>query len=163
MSISFNADEILEMALEIERNGIAFYRKAAADLPDPKAKDLMESLASMEEDHERTFARMKQRVAEERGSVSGFDPMDEASRYLRAMADGHVFDLRQDPGEFGADRDEESILRAAIGLEKDSIVFYLGLKDMVPAHLGRDWVETIIEEEMGHIGQLSERIRNLGT
>ena len=28
--ITFNADEILEMAQRIERNGAAFYRKAAA-------------------------------------------------------------------------------------------------------------------------------------
>jgi len=32
MGYKFNADEILEMAMQIERNGGVFYRKAAAIL-----------------------------------------------------------------------------------------------------------------------------------
>jgi len=151
MSISFNADEILEMALEIERNGVVFYREAAKTLASPEAVTLMESLATMEEDHERTFAQMKAKVAEEEGGFASFDPFGEASGYLQAMADGHVFDLHEDPGKIIPSAEEESILRVAIGLEKDSIVFYLGLKEMVSAQLGKGWVETIIEEEMGHV------------
>ena len=47
------------------------------------------------------------------------------------------------------------ILKAAIGLEKESIVFYLGMKELVPTKFGKDKIDKIIKEEMGHIRFLS--------
>ena len=47
------------------------------------------------------------------------------------------------------------ILLAAIGLEKDSIIFYLGMKELVPENLGKNRIDKIIKEEMGHIRLLS--------
>ena len=41
MSIKFNADEILEMAEQIERNGVLFYRTAAEQVSDPQQKQLL--------------------------------------------------------------------------------------------------------------------------
>ena len=38
--------------------------------------------------------------------------------------------------------------KAAILAEKDSIVFYLGMKDMVPEALGQSHLDAIIKEEM---------------
>jgi len=50
------------------------------------------------------------------------------------------------------------ILKTAIGLEKDSIVFYLGIKDLVAPDLGRGRIDEIIHQEMGHIATLSGRL-----
>ena len=50
------------------------------------------------------------------------------------------------------------ILKAAILAEKDSIVFYLGMKDLVPDKLGKDKLDEIIKEEMGHIRILSKEL-----
>ncbi|MFY9705943.1 MAG: rubrerythrin, partial [Desulfobacterales bacterium] len=55
----------------------------------------------------------------------------------------------------------EKILKAAIEAEKDSIVFYLGMKNAVPEKLGRDRIEAIIKEEMGHIRLLSRELAQL--
>jgi rubrerythrin len=52
----------------------------------------------------------------------------------------------------------KDILKAAIGAEKDSIVFYLGMKELVPAKLGKDKIDDIIKEEMSHIRLLSARL-----
>jgi rubrerythrin len=49
----------------------------------------------------------------------------------------------------------EDIIKTALGLEKDSILFYLGVKNMVPPKYGRDKVEEIIEEERKHVAQLT--------
>jgi rubrerythrin len=48
------------------------------------------------------------------------------------------------------------ILKSAIEAEKDSIVFYLGMKEGVPEKLGKGRLEAIIKEEMGHIRVLSK-------
>jgi len=158
MSFSFHAGEILEMAVEIERNGVVFYRAAAEALMDRELRVILEALAVMEEDHQKTFARMKEDLLKEHGEFLAFDPQDEGSLYLRAMVDGHVFDSRMDPVAWISGKRPKEILRMAIELEKDSIVFYLGLKDIAQAHLGQGRVEEIIREEMGHIAQLADQL-----
>jgi rubrerythrin len=53
------------------------------------------------------------------------------------------------------------ILTLAIGLEKKSVLFYLGLRDMVPPKLGGKRIEKIIEEEKSHIAALFRERRAL--
>ena len=60
---------------------------------------------------------------------STFDPDNQAALYLRAMVDGKVFDIKKDPSNVLSEvKTLEEILHIAIGLEKDSIVFYMGIK-----------------------------------
>jgi rubrerythrin len=159
MSFDFNADEIFEMAMQIERNGVRFYRLAAEGTIDPNDRQLLLELATMEQDHERTFAEMKDALATSEKLSATFDPYGEGASYLRAMANGNVFDVKADPHDFfSGQKSREDILRKAIDLEKDSIVFYLGMRDMVPPRLGRDKVEHIIREEMRHIVSLNRKL-----
>lgn len=90
------------------------------------------------------------------------DPYGEAVLYLRGMADSALFDVKADPSErLTGNETLEEILRAAIGLEKDSIVFYLGIKEMVPERLGKHRIDDIIKQEMGHIAVLSKGLASL--
>ena len=52
----------------------------------------------------------------------------------------------------------EEILKTAIGLEKDSIVFYTGIREMVSEKMGKNKVNDIINEEIGHIVDLSNQL-----
>lgn len=158
MTVPFNAGEIFEIARQIERNGARFYRQAAV-LGDGQDRQALLDLAEMEDRHERTFAAMATELspAERQGPL--YDPYGEAVQYLRAVAGGYVFDLRADPAEWlRGDRSEADVLRKAIGLEKDSIVFYLGVKRVVPEKLGKDRIDAIIGEEMSHVTLLSNRL-----
>ena len=164
MSFEFNADEILEMAEQIERNGARFYRKAAELVQDAAVSKLLEDLASWEDGHERAFAAMRADLADQEREPRVFDPEHETSMYLQAMADGHVFDTRVDPAEkLTGTESATDILRMAIGQEKDSIVFYTGLKEMISQTAGRERIEEIIKEEMGHIGFLNREIAALNS
>ena len=159
MSITFNAFEIFEMAEQIERNGVKFYRKAAQRISDQDVRQTLVDLADMEAEHEETFAGMRKQLSDEDRELRVFDPENEVALYLQAMANGHVFDLKKDPGEqLTGTETVEDILKLAIDAEKDSIVFYLGLKDFVPVKAGKDKVEAIIKEEMGHIAVLNRRL-----
>jgi rubrerythrin len=159
MSITFSADEIFEMAEELERNGSKFYRQAAKNFKEPAKQQLLLSLAEMEDQHEITFEAMRSQLTEAEKEISTFDPDDEAGMYLRAMADGHVFDVSQPPSEkLTGSETFTDILKIAIGCEKDSIVFYLGLRDLVPAKEGKDKIDAIIREEMGHISILNKQL-----
>jgi len=160
MSITFNAFEIFEIAEQLERNGAKFYRKAARSIADQELRKMLLELADMEAEHEKTFAGMRKQLSEsdKDWQLRVFDPENELSLYLQAMANGHVFDLRKDPSkQLRSTETVEDILKLAIDAEKDSIIFYLGLKDFVPVKAGKDKVEEIIKEEMSHIAVLNRR------
>ena len=53
------------------------------------------------------------------------------------------------------------LLNMAIKFENDSIIFYLGMKKLVPEDLGKDKVEKLIEEEMKHVVMLNKEIHIL--
>jgi rubrerythrin len=153
MMYDFNADDIFEMAEQLERNGAAFYRTAAESVTDATAKEFLQSLAAMEDDHEKTFAGMRAQLGADEKTSTVFDPEGESLGYLRALADTRVF--------FEKEIDTtsmEAILKDAITAEKDSIVFYLGMRDMVPEGKGRNRMDDIIKEEMGHIRLLSKEL-----
>ncbi len=57
----------------------------------------------------------------------------------------------------------EDILHTAIGLEKESVLFYLGLKDMVQPKYGLERIDEIIREERSHIAQLTSLLGSLKT
>jgi rubrerythrin len=159
MSFQYNADEILQMAEQIERNGARFYRQASELVKDEEMVKMLLDFVAWEEGHERVFASMRKNLTELERQPTVFDPDGETALYIRAMADGHVFDLRGDRDALltGSETKEE-ILRLAIGREKDSIVFYLGLKEMIPQAAGRERIDEIIKEEMNHIGFLNKEI-----
>jgi len=156
--ITFNADEVFEMAEHIERNGVKFYRAAAAGAAKAIAPALLK-LADMEADHLEVFHQMREELSGRDLATTSFDPDGEGSMYLRTLADGKVFDFNADPSEkLSPAKSVEDILKIAIGLEKDSVVFYVGIKEMVPAGLGKEKLDKIVLEEMGHIGLLSREL-----
>jgi rubrerythrin len=162
MSVPPTADEIFEMAEQIERNGARFYRRAAQGFSDSRAGRQLLDLAAMEEQHEKTFAAMRAELLQSEREPRGPDPYGEAILYVRGMADGHVFDVSKDPSERLTGKETmEEIFRTAIGLEKDSIAFYLGIKEIVPERLSKQRIDDIIKEEMGHIAILSEGLASL--
>jgi rubrerythrin len=147
------------MAVQMERNGSKFYRKAAGFSQDEVAGAMLLDLAAMEDQHEVFFNGL---LAAEAGRPAGkryFDPEGEAALYIRAVSDNRVFKADADPSAFiRADTPIGDILRKAIGLEKDTIIFYLGIRDLVPARLGKDQIDGIIREEMRHVTLLTDKL-----
>jgi len=157
MAMPFNADEVFEMAEQIERNGAKFYRAAAKKFK--SLNKVLLDLASMEAKHEKIFAGMRAQLSEGEKEPLVFDPDGEAGMYLRVMADGHVFNINMDPQEkLAGCKTARDLLTTAIGFEKDSIAFYVGLEEAVSPAGGKDKIEAIIREEMGHITVLNTRL-----
>jgi rubrerythrin len=162
MALTFNPDEVYEMAEQIERNGAKFYRKAAAGATDLRVRNLLVGLAAMEDRHERVFKEMRSRLTEKQRQPTAYDPDNQAVAYLRALADGSVFDVNADPAERLTGKETpEQVYKTAIELEKNSIVFYLGLMDMIDEAAGKGRVDDIVKEEMRHVAMLSDELRDL--
>jgi len=153
MSYDFNADEIFEMAEQMERNGANFYRDAAGGDLKAEEKEWLLQLAQMEDAHEKTFKSIRDTLTADDAQSTVFDPQGESALYLKALVDTRVFYEKEiDTSNM------RGILKAAIQAEKDSIVFYLGMKEAVAQDKGKALIDEIIKEEMGHIRLLSREL-----
>lgn len=150
---NFNANDIFEIARQIEKNGAVFYREAAKKVSDKDQKDFLLELAEMEDQHEKTFAAIQKTLKDSESAATVFDPDDENATYLKALADMRVFADKEPPLS-----DFKRIMLSAIQAEKDSIVFYLGMKALVSEKMGKAKLDDIIKEEMGHIRILAKKM-----
>ena len=154
------AIEVYETAIQIEKNGAAFYQQAAKKVSDEACQAILLKLAEMEYVHQETFEAMQAGLPAD-GAWN--DPEGEAAQYLQAFAAGHVFDITTDPAAvLGESPGIGEILMTAIGKERDSVMFYLGLKEMAREQSDRDTIEQIIKEEMAHITLLHDQIDRYG-
>jgi len=162
MGITFNADEIFEMAEEMERNGAKFYRKAAQNTSDKQTKQMLLDMADMEDGHLKTFQNMREELSGREKEPTIFDPNNESVLYLQAMAKSRGYEGKKSPNEeLSGNETIREILETALNSEKESVVFYFGLKGMVSVKAGRDKVEAIIIEELSHITTLLNKLESL--
>jgi rubrerythrin len=162
MSKNFNADEIFEMAEQIEKNGATFYREAAQSATDKETEHILLDMALMEDGHLQTFQEMRESLSPREKEEIAFDPNNEAALYLQAMADsrGTEGKINKSQKLTGQETIRE-ILKIAIDAEKNSVAFYAALKEMVSAKAGKDRVQAIIKEEMSHVVTLCEKIKTV--
>ena len=162
MPITFNADEVFEIAEQIERNGMRFYRKTADSASDKETKQMLLEMADMEAGHLLTFEHMRRHLTRREKTGTVFDPDNQASLYLQTMAKTHGSEGKRTPTELltGSESIEE-ILKIALNAEKDSVIYYFGLRSFVPPKAGRDKIEAIIAEEIEHITALSKKLASL--
>jgi rubrerythrin len=149
------ASMALEWAMEIEQNGEGFYRVAAAQSKDRAVRLLFEDLAYQEQRHYRTFERMRARVA----MVPA--PDLDAGRYRSYLETALASALFAGPDKglklAQQAKDEGEALRAALAFEKDTLLFFFDLRDMV-SEAEQQSVTAIIDEERIHVRQISQAI-----
>jgi len=154
----FAGSEIVELGIQIEKNGKDFYSTLVKQSKNQKAKETFKYLAGEEEKHIATF----QKVLD---SVHKYEPPEtyrgEYFAYMNALASDYVF-TQKEKGEEVAKRarsDKEAI-DLGIGFEKDSILFYEGMRKVVPPY-DHKIVDELIGQEQDHLRQLSDLKKNL--
>jgi rubrerythrin len=159
MGITFDTDEVFEMAEEIERNGARLYRQAAENAADEDIKKLFADMAAMEDNHLETFRRMRRESADEEKRHVSFDPDNQAALYVQAMARGRGSEgMKSTVAKFTGKEPAREILEAALEAEKESVLFYFGLRSMARHQADKDRIEAIIEEELGHVTVIHDRL-----
>ena len=162
MVITYTADEIFEMAEESERNAAEFYRQAAERCSNEDTKKLLLDMSATENEHLETFQNMREKLAAEEG-LSIFDPLGRSAMYLQAMADARTWEGRISPmQDLSGNETAKDIIEIALESEKEMVVLYVGLKDMVYFQAGKNKVEDIIIEELSHISALLKKLKSLG-
>lgn len=156
---NFNIDEIFEIAEQIERNGAKYYRLAAESFSESQHRDFLLEMAAMEDSHEDYFAWLRKRFRGYDADIATIDPGSEGALYLQAIAEGQIFNLNEDPVTKVQGKTFDQILEQAIQAEKDTVLFYFGLKKAMFDVAESKKIEAIIDEEMSHVRILSKRLK----
>ncbi len=158
MSIAFSGKELIEVAINIEKRGSAFYDIMAKSTDNAAARHIFQHLASMEQDHIRIFQDM---LSEADSYPPSQTSSEEYAGYLQALVDNAVFTDDMITSEMAIQVDSDiKALELGISAEKDSILFYHQMKDIMPQR-AHPTMDKIITEEKSHLAQLAELKRQL--
>jgi rubrerythrin len=152
MSIAFSPGELVNIAIGIERSGITFYDIMARTTDNEKAREIFEDFVGMEREHLNLFQEMLAGIGDKLPPEAA---TPEYSGYLQALIDDAVFTNDAIMSEMVTQADSDiKALEVGISAEKDSILFYHALKDIMPAR-SAPVLEKILAEEKSHLQQLT--------
>ena len=159
MAFDFNANEVFQMAIEIEENGRLFYLKARELVDDPDVKNLFSDLEQREVEHREKFKTLKSELPESARESTVWDPQGEINQYLKMAADMHVFRAATPVEEQLAQvSNAVDALKLAIQFEKDSILFFLLMQDETGKGKGKELISQLTNEEKAHLRMLSKEL-----
>jgi rubrerythrin len=147
----FTANDIVEVAVRIEENGITFYGFAEKMAQAADVKKLFAGLAAAEAAHKRIFEKLL-------SQIETYTPPEryagEYAEYLRNYVDNNIiFTKEVMDKQLSAVTDTPSALDFAMQRELDSILYYHEIKNLVP-QAQHETIEKIIEEERKHYAML---------
>ena len=156
---TLEAGDIFEVALQIEKHGERFYRHAITLTDDPKVKEVFGFAADEEAKHKKLFEGMAAKVEADYKPPESYP--GEYCNYVRAYANNLVFPEEKLEAQLNSIRTAEEAVEFAIQKEIESILYYLEMKNFVPASQKQE-VERIIEEERKHYLRLADLKRSVG-
>ncbi len=147
----FSANELLDMAIKLEKNGEAVYRNAIGKVGKPELVALLEWMADEEVKHAKFFTKLKHDLEANRANPF----MEEMSRELfDDLLGDKNFSLKE--VDFSLIENSTELIAVFIEFEKDSVIFYKVLEPFVEDPTARKQLKEIIEEENHHIQNLQE-------
>ncbi|MFH1889213.1 MAG: ferritin family protein [Candidatus Omnitrophota bacterium] len=149
----FAASEIVEIGIQIEENGRDFYDTLSTQSKNEKSKKIFRYLAKQEEEHKEVFQKLL-------GSIEKYEPAEaypgEYFAYMNSLAIASVFTQKDKGKEIAMKvKNEQEAIDIGMQAEKDSIVFYEGMKKVTSEH-NHNVVDEVIAQEQEHLRQLLE-------
>ena len=146
----FTMDDLLEVAIKMEKNGEAVYRKSLKKIRQKPLTDLLSWMAAEEAAHGRWFLEQKKRLA--------LQPEEKALKemipqVLQDMMGEKALSL--DEVEFDKISTPLELLNTFIEFEKETIQFYELLEMFIESEEVLKGLKTIIQEEKTHVEKLT--------
>ena len=152
MSTPFGKEQVIQIAIQTERQGAAFYETLAAKAQNERVRDECQRLAEFERGHEKTFQSL---LAQLDLAPMPSQLSDTYYQYLSALVDSNML-----PDEEAAQRlaeeaeSEVDAINIALQMEKNTILFYQELQNLLGEQAGV--LQTILDEERSHVYELNE-------
>lgn len=149
--------DALETAIQMEKDGYNFYKKAAAQTSSDMGKSIFESIAKDEMMHLEVF----QKIFEEKISKTEWDKLVDSSKKYQEIP---IFpkDLKEISGA-NPDENELDALRIAMDSEKDAIDYYTEIWENSNDDEVKKIVDEIIEQEKNHYFLLEQEFNHLSS
>ncbi len=147
---AFSAAQLVEIAIQTEQAGYAFYQAAVEATDSPQVRALCEWLAGEEEVHERLFQEIKQDL--EPPEMLEEWP-GEKTEFINALVGSRFLPKPEEAEALVKDMSAQGILDFALNFEKDTIIFLYEMRDMVAAG-DTEQVNLIIAEEKAHVSRI---------
>ena len=151
----YSVNEVIEFAVQIEKNGYAFYDEAAKrkDL-DQRSRDFLIYLRDQELNHEKSFLAL--RTDDDLAELNLAQDWEMVSNYMRAIIEGRIFDSPEAAIKKAAEaKSLLEIVDNAIAFEKDTLLFFHAINDGA-TNLRCKPPCRIITEEVSHVLQLND-------
>jgi rubrerythrin len=147
----FTPVDILDVAVQLERNGEKVFREAIKKVRQPDLADLLKWMADQEKAHIKWFNELKAKIKK-----PFTDPMlqEMGREILQGTMEGASFNLKN--VDFTKIDEIKELLNLSIEFEKDTAIFYELLLSFVEDRETHDLLEKIIDEEHNHAKLLKE-------
>ena len=147
----FSVLEILDLAVQLEKNGESVYRDAVDKVTNPDLVTLLVWMADEEASHMRWFSELKKKYAAH--SINPF--MEEMGQQVFSGILGDKSFSHKDVDFTRVDRLDD-LIGIFIEFEKDTVLFYETLIPFVEDNDTLENIAKIIAEEHNHIKKLNE-------
>lgn len=163
MDFGFSADDVFEIAVDLEARGERFYLAAASKTTNEDVRKLFIALARDEIKHAARFEVQRSKRRTRLGGEGSAASERWLRDYLRSWSEGEAFD-GEDLDAFAATRDVMEVLNKALELEVEVVTFFLHMRQFMPSDEEAAWVDEILREEDHHcrkIGRVIERVKEV--
>jgi rubrerythrin len=154
MSRKLGIEEALNIAMDAELKAQAFYAQAAAEIQDPKGRDLLGRLAAFEQYHYEQLAELT-RSLQDHGQFVEYETR-QVGQFLPLVGGGETAGTEQEEL-----RDVPGILSKAIEDEKIAGDRYRALAEGTDDPTGQDMFRKLAEEEKVHLRILEDEFFSL--
>ncbi|MDY0223314.1 MAG: ferritin family protein [Desulfobacterium sp.] len=149
----FSISEIIALAVRIEKNAEATYRKAIEQSQNVEVKELLAWMANEEKEHGAWFSSLEERIGTLQEKQME-DSMEMDGDFISNLIGKQAFSLGGT--DFSTIQDTEQLKEIFVELENDTILFYEMMKTFISHGPTLEHLQTIINEEKDHIEQLEK-------
>jgi rubrerythrin len=147
MKSSTQALQAIETAIQIEKDGLAFYAEAARQTEDPNGKRMFQSLAKDEAAHQKLFETVRESLLQEGNWLS---PEEVAALSPKSFDLPPIFPAGDEIKSTQIPERELAALQRGIEAEEAAIAFYSGQREKTDDPDGKAMYAYLIDQEEGH-------------
>ncbi len=152
----YDKNDIIEMAIKIEKRGYTFYNEASKKVDiNTSRKKLFTQLRDEELKHEETFRNLRNRI----DLIQLTDEINwsEEEDYIGSMVNERLFDSPDTVIQLVKDaKNTDELIDLAIDFEKETLYYFKSISKYITERKAKATLKEIINEEITHIKRLKE-------
>jgi rubrerythrin len=162
-----NAEELMELAIQIEKNGREYYLAMAEKTNNEQVKEIFTFLAEEEKSHLGNFLEIREKLSNQEAEfeIAAEYSTPEMYNYIKAMFNGCVFpDLKSHEELLKEIKTDEQAIYHAISFEKDTVLFFNEILNMFGENdENRPLILELIRQEKIHIARLHTLLSSISS